>query len=470
MTSNKLEQLFVRLQKARIILLEEGWGALWSRICEKTTRRQPDQREWVEKRRSSNSRKVPFWGRKLKTDKLTQRLSKEIAGRKFSLAISQDDFATVVGGVQSTISREQKALNQHGIALLHIFPYLAEECLEYGTQTPVVGVSVDGKRVGFADGKELVNAVSGLAVENLLEVNIHHTMGHHLGFIQELMDRCQPVRAVFWVHDFFSVCPGYLLLRNNLQYCGAPSGDSNSCQICVYGIERKKHHQAFLEFLNNNRLEIRAPSQFAMNLWSETFPTPDLPKQVEPHVSLEWEADVPMPLPADRQPLRIAFVGRPVFHKGFSTWTRITKLFHMDERYQFFLASSNSVKSRNFNRLPLSSVSQSANPMVAALIAGRVDVALLWSICPETFSYTLFESLSAGCFILTNPNSGNIQAYIREHPERGVVLEDEKSMIRLLGEGGLVSAVAEYQRHGKPRATVIANPRTFSIPEKRSIN
>jgi len=70
--------------------------------------------------------------------------------------------------------------------------------------------------------------------------------------------------------------------------------------------------------------------------------------------------------------------------------------------------------------------------MTEALQDNNIDVAFLWSICPETFSFTLYESLAAGCTVLTNRNSGNIQAYVREHPEAGIVLEHENALLSCL--------------------------------------
>ena len=84
--------------------------------------------------------------------------------------------------------------------------------------------------------------------------------------------------------------------------------------------------------------------------------------------------------------------------------------------------------------------------MVESLRWNQIDVALLWSTVAETFSFTMHEALAAGCFILTNPNSGNIQDYVHHHPECGLVLEDEAALIELFKSGAIIDAVREYQR------------------------
>jgi len=95
--------------------------------------------------------------------------------------------------------------------------------------------------------------------------------------------------------------------------------------------------------------------------------------------------------------------------------------------------------------------------MAETLRDHNIDVAFLWSICPETFSFTLYESLSAGCTILTNQNSGNIQAYVREHPETGIVLDGKNSLMELFEGNGLSNYLAAGQSEGRKSAKLIFN-------------
>lgn len=93
--------------------------------------------------------------------------------------------------------------------------------------------------------------------------------------------------------------------------------------------------------------------------------------------------------------------------------------------------------------------------MVESLRWNQIDVVVLWSNVAETFSFTLHEALAAGCYILTNPKSGNIQDYIRHNPERGMVLEDEEALIELFESGTIVEKVEQYQKNGKPQADLV---------------
>jgi hypothetical protein len=96
--------------------------------------------------------------------------------------------------------------------------------------------------------------------------------------------------------------------------------------------------------------------------------------------------------------------------------------------------------------------------MVEALVHNKIDVAFLWSLCPETFSFTLYESIAAGCFVLTNRDSGNIGAYVKENPDQGFVLRDEGGLFSLFSGDSLEVAVTNYQRSGKARADLVFLP------------
>jgi len=89
--------------------------------------------------------------------------------------------------------------------------------------------------------------------------------------------------------------------------------------------------------------------------------------------------------------------------------------------------------------------------MVESLRWNQIDVVVLWSNVAETFSFTLHEALAAGCYILTNPKSGNIQDYIRHNPERGMVLEDEEALIELLNQHNCGES-RTIPKNGKPQA------------------
>ena len=69
--------------------------------------------------------------------------------------------------------------------------------------------------------------------------------------------------------------------------------------------------------------------------------------------------------------------------------------------------------------------------MVDALRKEPVDCVLLWSVWPETYSYTHYESFASNIFVITNRQSGKIAKQVEERGN-GIVLNDEKELFRQL--------------------------------------
>jgi glycosyltransferase involved in cell wall biosynthesis len=195
--------------------------------------------------------------------------------------------------------------------------------------------------------------------------------------------------------------------------------------------------------------EVIAPSQHALDLWHKGFPSVNVTSRIIPHVRLDWMERSLSPRAANM--LKIGFVGFPVEYKGWGAWKRLTEKIGKDPRFQFFYFSNDWGGHGNYERIVVTVTRENRLAMTEALIQNSIDVTFLWSICPETFSYTLYESLAAGCFIITNQNSGNIQYYLHNNPEQGMVLEQESQLERLFLGEELLERVQKYQENGKPR-------------------
>ena len=57
----------------------------------------------------------------------------------------------------------------------------------------------------------------------------------------------------------------------------------------------------------------------------------------------------------------------------------------------------------------------------------KIDIVMLLSNWPETYSYTMYEALAANCFILSNENSGNIEQNVRKE-HWGIIYRDYETL------------------------------------------
>ena len=454
----KVELILIKAQKAWHILKNQGVKALLNRLKSKTNLRTSLTSEWLTTNPTAakTDAKAIFIGKTLSKEKLSSKMTSQLLGSEIRIALSHDNYLDNVGGLQLKIADEQLETNRSGKGFLHIFPYGAGLTLVEFDPESVVGINLNGNWIGYTHPQTLLEYLSEYSSEFAVEqFSIHHFMGFDLEFIDKFMAIFHNPKVIFWLHDFFSLCPGYLLLRNDLEFCGAPDVASNACLLCIYGERRKPHLKAFEHFFSRNNIEVVSPSEFALKLWEKGFPVKGVPSIVCPHASLEYQA--PTPIALQPSPIKIAFVGFPVHHKGWETWLKLTDRFGADPRYDFVLFSEAQRPSRKFRNVPISVTKESRDKMAETLRDHHVDIAFLWSICPETFSFTLYESLSAGCLILTNPNSGNIQAYVREYPDTGNILESDQALMELFESGKLADYLDVRNREGKPFARLVIN-------------
>jgi glycosyltransferase involved in cell wall biosynthesis len=454
----KFELFLIRAQKALHILKKQGVNALIARIKTKAniqTSRTSRQLN-AKSTQAITDTKAIFIGRIFSKEKLESRLTSALQGSVIRIAFSHDNYLENVGGLQLKIADEQLEVNRSGKDYLHIFPYGAGLTLTEFNDDSVIGINLNGGWVGYTHPQILIDYLAEISSEfNVERLSIHHVMGFDLGFIEQVIEIAQHPRVVFWLHDFFSLCPGYLLLRNDLEFCGVPDVKSNACSLCIYGERRTKHLTEFESFFTRNAVEVISPSEFALELWRKGFPVKGIASTVCPHATLDYQK--PIPNASKKSAIKVAFVGFPVHHKGWETWLKLTDKFGSDRRYEFILFSKTRRPSRKFKNVSISVTKESRNKMAETLRDHNIDVAFLWSICPETFSFTLYESLAAGCAILTNRNSGNIQAYVREHPEAGIVLEHENALMELFEGSSLGDYLAAGQKEGRKSAKLIIN-------------
>ena len=369
----------------------------------------------------------------------------------YKVALSHDDYLNVTGGAQVIIAGEQRQANQSGFSYLQIYPYTKLKTLADENIPLYLGLNLDGRQLGNTETGELVATLKNLKNKHLAQVSIHHSMGFNLQTLQAILDLAGN-QGTFWLHDYFSLCPSYNLLRNDVEYCGAPDINSNACRLCRYGNARADQAAAFERLFKMNKLEVASPSHFTYELWQSHFPVV-VPVRVIPPATLKWKSNSPVRFKGGT--LRVGFLGYPLDYKGWPTWLRLVNRFTGNNYYKFFHFSTQQGEQGNYSRIEIRVTTENRMAMVESLRWNQIDVVVLWSNVAETFSFTLHEALAAGCYILTNPKSGNIQDYIRHNPERGMVLEDEEALIELFESGTIVEKVEQYQKNGKPQADLV---------------
>lgn len=419
----------------------------------------------LEARYSSYSTRIPVSPHN--SESLAVTLQGLMSQPRFVVALSHDDYRTVVGGIQLCIGDEQLICNDNQVDYLHFFPTNARPTLAKPEESFYVSINCNGQLVAECQADLALEAVKhlvrGAPKKILSSIIIHQLLGYNIKWVRRLVEEIGGGKALFWVHDYFALCPNYNLLRNDIVYCHAPPVVSNSCQICIYGEERVRHLQALGNLFDHLDLAIITPSHYAEQLWKEKSNFSVSTTTVKPHCCIEWENAKSTPkgdLPKSQ--LNIGFLGRAVYHKGWEIYEQIVRRFGSDPRYQFFHFSDEEKRSLSLNFIPVSVSSENRQAMSDALKTHHIDVAFLWSVWPETFCFTGHEAMAAGCYVVTHPNSGNIQHIVLE-ADCGTVLANEKEAVEWFESDRLIEATREFQNKKARFGSLVLTPGSYNV-------
>ncbi len=393
---------------------------------------------------------VPGKTNLLSAEELVTKIGTLLLSGKITISISHDNHLLTVGGVQVYIAQEQRQTNQSGIDYLHVYPSVGNKVLLEEEAYLPLGIDLNGKHVGTAEVNSLLEALKVIQAD-IQDVYIHHTKGFNLPTINLLLDLNEK-RGKFWVHDYFSLCPSLNLMRNDKEYCGAPDITSNACTICKYNNLRMKQQIKFSSFFGENSLQVTAPSKFALDFWLNKSPYKISSSEPHPIAGLNWLE--PLSIYQDDDQIRIGYLGYPVKTKGWDAWLRLLNAVN-DKRIVFYQFSSIEGTPGKYIHVHTAVSTKAPTTMTDTLRNTNIDAVLLWPTWPETFSITLHEALAAGCYIITNTLSGNIQNYIKQNPHQGVILESEDELHEFIRNGELGNRIAEYQAYGKPQAELV---------------
>ncbi|RKT44487.1 hypothetical protein [Thiocapsa rosea] len=361
------------------------------------------------------------------------------AGRGLILSLSHDDYARNYGGVQLVIGDEQAAFSRAGWRYLHISPAIPLPMLANPQPTDdfVVSLRLDSEWIGVASFVDLIAVIAeqrrqGIDVRSV----IHHLMGFAPELVFELLYASPDSRPIVWIHDFFTICPSYALMRNDVDYCGAPQPMSAACSICSYGEERKPHLKRVREFFEAMQPSVLAPSEIALTLWRSSGCLPHAQGCVRPIARIVTApSQRPTETSPSGKPLRVAHLGARAFLKGWSIFEDLALRLANDGRYEFLQLGSpdsGSPLPSFIRNIPVIVDTKQRNAMIDAIAEARIDIVVSWQLWPETFSLSVHEALAGGAFVVARTSAGNVWPAVEANaPDQGCAVPDETALFDL---------------------------------------
>jgi len=366
------------------------------------------------------------------------------------IAVSHDDYAASVGGVQNILGDESLEFHSRGMAYLHLCPArpmmrrLADPA---ALDDFLFAVRCNGEAIGRVDGLTLQQALVRLADRGTpISWTVHHLMGHAPELVSRLIEKSRAEQRLLWAHDFFAACPSYTLLRNDVAYCGGPAVDSGACRVCTYGRERPAHMARMHAFVESVQPTLVAPSDTAAEVWQRATGIQKIRTRILPAATIVFSEQPRIRTPRAR--LRIAFMGPPVFHKGWQTYLHLARTFCRDPRYEFFqLGSSTGGIPRFIHHVPVQVTIASRDAMIQALAQNDIDVVISWSVWPETFCFTAHEAMTSGAFLVARREQGHVMPAAQQYaPLASQGLESEEALHELFQTGAIRVAVERAHR------------------------
>ena len=380
-----------------------------------------------------------------------RKLKLAIVGKKgLIVSLSHDCYIRVIGGTQIFIADEQRRFNELGYAYVHLSPQMPRLMLAEEDPQFLTRLVVDGKLLGLSPIREMPRVFehlqSGGGLPSLLIV--HCILGFHVRDIINLCSSLQPERRIYWLHDYSSICEGFNLLRNDAQFCGAPPPKSLACRVCVYGKTRLKHLEGIRSLFATCKFDVVSPSLFTLHLWRKASNLPHISASAHPHSQLVSKTRLRRihSRNTNSVAVAVAFVGFPSASKGWPIFAETVRRLANDPRYKFFhfaAKGTSSLPGVKFIRAEVTSKDRDATQRL--LSKHGIDLVMLLSPWPETFSFIAHEAIAAGAKLICLSDSGNVAELVR-NLDIGRILPDSDALIDFFTSGAAVSLIREPQR------------------------
>jgi hypothetical protein len=390
----------------------------------------------------------------LPLDELLRVLDDKTGREGTVLSVSHDDYKANFGGIQRLVNDEQVAFVRAGWTYLHCSP---------AAPLPIMAAPADpenfrlrlranGDFVGVVTAHDLCRWLSRTH-DRLGRVAfiIHHFLGHvpeHLALFASVLS----VRPIVWVHDFFTICPSYALMRNDITYCGAPPLGSQSCAICTYGEDRNTQSPRIVKFFADTRPTVLAPSDSTLEIWQRRSQLLHHDIHVVPLarvITARSDAQAASVEEYGDRPLRVAHIGHRSLFKGWTVFEELALSLAKDERYAFYqFGVDNGVPPPGCIRpVQVRVTGDSKEAMIEALVERGIDLVISWSLWPETFCFAIHEAIASGAYIVANGQSGNVwPAVAKNAPGRGYCVQNEAQLQDLFVSGEIVRLVRGRQK------------------------
>lgn len=232
---------------------------------------------------------------------------------------------------------------------------------------------------------ELISLFEFLKIEEIKNIIVNHLIGFDvkliIPFILNIKNRYNS-NIRFKVHDFFSICKSHNLLYKNKYFCNLPE-DINICKECLKDSNIVLYRKYFEILLLNSEIITFSNSSkdIILKVYKSINPNNII---VKPH-KVDW-INRKAKKSISKKNLHVGVLGVMAEHKGYNIIKELLNLIKNDNIILYSLGECNLnnsklIKTGGYNH----------NNLVDKVENYDIDIFIIPSIWPETFSYTTEE-------------------------------------------------------------------------------
>lgn len=243
--------------------------------------------------------------------------------------------------------------------------------------------------------KMLETIIDGLGITT---VHVHHMIGHYF----DVVDVCREkhVQSIITLHDFYSLCPTINLLYMNKEYCmEMKNKDCVNCLKDKMDVQNnivknwQVHWGQFLQKFDQVIVPSNSTKEIIENV--HTYINCEV---IEHGIDLERNTALER---NEKDVFNVAFVGVMLPHKGSKVLEYFVKhCKHRNIKFHLFGIAHSDLLKKNHSNYEYHGVYK-RNELPRLLKENKIHLVCNLSIWPETYSYTLTETIACGVPVLS---------------------------------------------------------------------
>ncbi len=293
--------------------------------------------------------------------------------------------------------------------------HLAQLLEEQGTAVLELSVLKSGKwclrsatsnYVMIYEASDEAQLITDLTAFNIQRVHFHQTLGfpNSIWQLPEALGVAYDITA----HDFMPICPRINLIDETGRYCQQSQLDTDKCQRCIQlngvpSVEIEPHLKSFSGSVQQWRNyyqqqlmgaeNIFCPSQSTAELYQQHFDLAHIRVQAHPEKSFTFSTPSKL---KKQETLSIAVIGAIGDHKGYQTLLACARNALKEGLALHFVIvgyTKDDAELEKLDNVTITGAYSDDTELSQQIRQHRCKIALFLSVWPETYCYTLTESL-----------------------------------------------------------------------------